>query len=282
MVSQAPPRLDHAVINVLHDMDAAVERFRAMGFFLTDRGYHSMGSINHLMMFGTDYLELIGLPGGDGPQRQEVVDSPAGLNGLVFAADDANGLHADLSARGLSVLAPLAFSRPVTLDGQEHQASFRTVRMAAGALQGGRVYFCEHRTPELVWQPQWQRHDNGVVAVAGFSIVVPDPQREAEIYADLLSTAARRLTSEESVIELGQFTLKLLTVDSYHKQFGRFAFDAGDRTAFMGALSLRTTSLRRARDCLAQFLPATELEFVANRSRVAASAAFGAVIDFVE
>ena len=222
------------------------------------------------------------MPGGDGPQRQEVVDSPAGLNGLVFATDDADRLHADLSSRGLSVLPPLAFSRPVTLDGKEQLAKFRTVRMAAGALQGGRVYFCEHQTPELVWQPQWQRHDNGVVAVQGFSIVVPDPQREADIYAELLSTAARHLSAEESAMVLGQFTLHLLTADCYHSRYGRFAFDAGDRTAYMGALCLRTTSLARARDCLAQVLQATELEQVATHSRVTASAAFGAVIDFVE
>ena len=44
-------RVDHAVINVLTGMDAAVERFRALGFAPTPRGYHPLGSINHLMMF---------------------------------------------------------------------------------------------------------------------------------------------------------------------------------------------------------------------------------------
>ncbi len=57
-------QLDHTVINVRFDMDRAEGLFRNLGFFLTERGYHSLGSINHLMMFGTDYLELIGLPAG--------------------------------------------------------------------------------------------------------------------------------------------------------------------------------------------------------------------------
>ena len=53
-------RLDHAVINVGVNMDAAEVLFTNLGFKLTPRGFHSTGSINHLAMFGADYLELIG------------------------------------------------------------------------------------------------------------------------------------------------------------------------------------------------------------------------------
>ena len=49
-------QLDHTVINVQFDMDRAEGLFRDLGFTLTPRGYHSLGSIKHLMMFGTDYL----------------------------------------------------------------------------------------------------------------------------------------------------------------------------------------------------------------------------------
>ena len=56
--------LDHVVINARDDMDDAADIYRRLGFTLTERGYHSLGSINHLAIFGTDYLELIGLPRG--------------------------------------------------------------------------------------------------------------------------------------------------------------------------------------------------------------------------
>ena len=52
--------LDHVVINVKDDMDLAQLVFSNLGFTLTPRGYHTLGSINHLMMFGSDYMELIG------------------------------------------------------------------------------------------------------------------------------------------------------------------------------------------------------------------------------
>ena len=56
------PTLDHVVINVRDRIDAGAETFRRLGFTLTPRGYHTLGSMNHLAMFGTEYLELIAAP----------------------------------------------------------------------------------------------------------------------------------------------------------------------------------------------------------------------------
>ena len=56
--------LDHVVINARDDMDRAADTYTRLGFTLTERGYHSLGSMNHLAMFGTDYLELIAIPKG--------------------------------------------------------------------------------------------------------------------------------------------------------------------------------------------------------------------------
>ena len=50
--------LDHVVINVKDDMDLAQLVFSNLGFTLTPRGYHTLGSINHLMMFGSDYMAV--------------------------------------------------------------------------------------------------------------------------------------------------------------------------------------------------------------------------------
>lgn len=49
MSVQVPqPILDHAVINVADQLDSASARFRRLGFQLTERGHHSLGSSNHL------------------------------------------------------------------------------------------------------------------------------------------------------------------------------------------------------------------------------------------
>ena len=115
-------RLDHAVINVGFEMDRAEASFENLGFTLTERGYHTLGSINHLMVFGTDYLELIGLPPGTENPRPDIAGAPLGINGLVFKTSDVEASYAHLRALGMDGDPPNAFSRPIKLPDGEHRA----------------------------------------------------------------------------------------------------------------------------------------------------------------
>ena len=176
------PALDHVVINTLRNMDAASDVFTALGFTLTPRGYHTLGSINHLMMTPGAYLELVGVP-ETGLQRQDVLDSPFGLNGLVIRTDDPDADYARLTGQGFPAMPPSEFSRPVTIDGQTQDARFRTVRFPLDTFAGGRVYFCQHLTPELVWRDEWLGHPNGFCGIDRFMIESPDAMQAAAIYA---------------------------------------------------------------------------------------------------
>ena len=274
--------VDHAVINVRYDMDAAVERFRDFGFTPTERGYHSLGSINHLMMFDADYLELVGVSAGAKRVRREIADSPAGLNGLVFATDNAARLHDGLAARGVPVEPVLPFHRPVTLDGVVHRASFRTVRLAPGYLQGGRVYFCEHETRHLVWRPEWQTHRNGVHGLAVVTVVLPEPAREAALYAGIVGGMSRHLSADESEVRFRGCTVRFVTPAGYGGRYGSYACDAGGRDAFMGALALRTSALARVRECLAGAHDVTDVQRSPDRITISAASACNTVIEFVE
>ncbi|MGH7714605.1 MAG: VOC family protein, partial [Vulcanimicrobiaceae bacterium] len=145
------PILDHAVIDVRDAVDEAVTLFRRLGFSLTARGYHTLGSVNHLAVFQSNYMELLGWERSAPPEtRPELSRFPAGLNGLVFRADDADTLTVSLTNAGLPAQPPLSFSRPVRLpNGAQMDARFRTVRFDPGTFGSTRLYFCEHFTPEL-------------------------------------------------------------------------------------------------------------------------------------
>ena len=93
--------LDHVVINARDDMDRAADIYRRLGFTLTERGYHSLGSINHLAMFGTDYLELIAVPKGATTGRMDLMAFPFGLNGLVFGSEDSAVTYESLAKVGV-------------------------------------------------------------------------------------------------------------------------------------------------------------------------------------
>ena len=125
------PALDHVVVDVRDQIDEAMRCFSALGFQLTPRGRHTLGSVNHLAMFATDYLELLGFA-EEGATRLEITRFPVGLNGLVFKTADADAVHRQAAAAGLPVLPVQAFSRPVTLDGAPRDARFRTTRLDPG------------------------------------------------------------------------------------------------------------------------------------------------------
>jgi hypothetical protein len=151
-ITQCP--LDHAVISVRDRMDEAATLFRRMGFALTDRGHHSTGSCNHLMVFERDYLELIGFPPAGQTIRPDLLQAPIGLDGLVLKATDPHAIHRALVTCGFPAAEPQALARKITLPGStvEQEARFNTVRRDAGA-----------RLASIVPVPRQQCHWNFLV-----------------------------------------------------------------------------------------------------------------------
>ena len=246
----AVSRLDHAVINVRYDLDGAEALFASLGFTLTPRGYHSHGSQNHLMMFATDYLELIAIP-EDGPiQRQDLVDAPVGINGVVFAANDVDEIYARLDRLGYAGDPPRAFHRPVAVGDGEADARFRTVTVRADVFPAGRVYFCEHLTPELVWRPEWQHQANGVDAITGVVTVATEAEAQAERYGALLDTDVEHGEGGELVVALSGSSLTVMTPEQYAERYDELVSALGRRSAIFGALTLATDNLGAVNDSL--------------------------------
>jgi len=184
-------KLDHLVINSHFALDKYSALFRQLGFTLTPKGYHSLGSINHLIMFADSYLELIGLPEQGEPLRRELLDSPPGLDGLVFASHDAAGTERQLQSAGFRAHPVQHFSREVVSGQARGEARFSAVRLAAGSFPAGRVYFCQHHTPEWVWRDEWIQPGS----IQRLTLVARNPQHTAEQYARLGETGLLKILS---------------------------------------------------------------------------------------
>ena len=52
----------------------------------------------------------------------------------------------------------------------------------------GRIFFCHHLTPDLVWRDEWRQHANGTVGVAGAVIAAEDPASVAGLFRTLFGT----------------------------------------------------------------------------------------------
>jgi hypothetical protein len=114
----------------------------------------------------------------------------------------------------------------LTLPGStiEQEARFTTVRFPRGALQGGRLYYCRHETPQFVWHPPFLSHANGAA-----------------------DGSAR--------ISLGTATLELLTPAVLHTTLGALACDPADadgqkRDAYMAMVTIRVRDITSAQDVL--------------------------------
>jgi catechol 2,3-dioxygenase-like lactoylglutathione lyase family enzyme len=273
-----PPVLDHVVIDVRDRMDEAARVFAALGFTLTPRGHHTLGSMNHLAMFATDYLELLGF-GADGGSRPELASFPIGLNGLVFKTADADVVHAHASSAGLPILPVQSFSRPVALVDGVQDAKFRTTRLDPTKIAMGRVYFCEHLTPELVWRAEWQSHPNGVRAVARVIIATPEPRRSAALFERLFGADMVCECDGMYIVTAGAGAawVHLMPPADVTAEFGDAVADAAGRREYLVGLELKVESLDRTKAHL-QSVPGVRVE--AERVVVPAAAAFNTTLVF--
>ena len=250
------PVLDHVVVNVMTRLDEVAAQFTRLGFQLTARGHHSLGSSNHLAVFGEGYLELLGfLPGNEG-RRPDLVGHPAGLTGLAFKADDPAQVYATMRARGVPVREPMSFARPVaapdgkTAEGMTAEARFTVITMPPEVVANGRTFLCHHHTPELVWRPEWQTHRNGALGIAEFVIASHEPQRTAALYETMFGPNLTAPVAGGLSFAAGALTVLMLkpeTVAARYRDAAPVSPDGADR---MVALAFAVTSLDAPRAVL--------------------------------
>ncbi|MCW5694278.1 MAG: VOC family protein [Pseudolabrys sp.] len=245
------PVLDHVVVNVMTRLDEVAAQFTRLGFQLTARGHHSLGSSNHLAVFGEGYLELLGfLPGNEG-KRPDLAGHPAGLTGLAFKADDPAQVYATMRARGVPVREPMSFARPVAApDRSTAEARFTVITMPPEVVANGRTFFCHHHTPELVWRPEWQAHRNGALGIAEFVIASHEPARTAALYEAMFGPHLTTPVAGGLSFAAGAMTVLILTPDAVAERYRDAAPVSPDGADRMVALAFAVRSLDAPRAVL--------------------------------
>ena len=195
--------IDHIVI-ATRDLDSTQDTFRRMGFTLTPRGHHTLGSQNHCVVFGQDYFELLMVPQRL-PGREYYYDFARigdGLAAVALKTDNARGAYGELSAAALAPSEPVDFSRPVQLPEGAKNASFRITQLGLEQTPGGQVFVCQHFTRDVVWRPEYQRHANTATGLAALAILSNDVPATAAAYERLFDVKARTI-DEGLLIDTG-------------------------------------------------------------------------------
>jgi hypothetical protein len=272
------PTLDHVVVNARDRLDQAADTYRRLGFTLTPRGYHTLGSINHLAMFGTDYLELVAVKPGDG-SRPEIIGAPVGLDALVFGTEDATATYEALSRNQIPIDPPEQFSRPVAIAGEAREAMFRATRLPRSAAPAGRLYFCQHLTRDLVWRDEWRRHANGSVGIARAVIAAEVPDTLGGLFAQMFGRDTVRATDDGCSLVLGLSRFDVVSPAALWEMFGGATPDSRGRRDYMAALTFRTLSLDAAETAL-EAGGVKGVDRIGTSVLVPATEAFGVTIEF--
>jgi len=241
--------IDHVVI-AARDLDSTQDTFRRMGFTLTPRGHHTLGSENHCVMFGHDYLELLMVPQRL-PGREYYYDFARigdGLAAIALKTDNARGAFGELTAAAFAPAEPVDFSRPVQFAGGEKIASFRITQLGLEQTPGGQVFLCQHFTRDAVWRPEYQTHANTATGLAALAIVSAEVGATAAAYERLFDVEARAI-DEGLLIDTGDTPIAVVSESALAKRLPGIWISARHQPC-MAALFVRVTDRNTAERAL--------------------------------
>jgi len=202
-VAQFPQGIDHPLVTV-RDHAAALELYRRMGFAPSPVSYHPWGSVTSLMMFKSNFIELIGIHDRSrfgtgsvngfcfGRQLGEFLDrGEEGVSLVALHSKDADADHARLVDAGLSSQGRIDFRRAMTLpDGRPDEAVVSLGLFIDPQLPDASNFICHQHRPELIWVPGWQQHPNAVDGIFSITYLADPAQLEPRwraLYGDAVT-----------------------------------------------------------------------------------------------
>ena len=187
--------LDHVAHFVPH-LDDASGCMQELGFTLTPFSAQShrsepggpltpAGAANRCIMLKRGYLELL-TPTGDtnvAGELRTAIKKYVGPHLIAFGTADPKADYERLDRMGFRPADLIALQREIdTPDGRE-TARFTVVRVPPETMAEGRIQYCQHHTPELLWQSRWLAHPNCARALNGVILCTADPREAAQRYA---------------------------------------------------------------------------------------------------
>ena len=199
--------IDHIIVAV-RDLEAARQGWARLGFTLTPRGRHiGQGTANYCIMFGCDYLELLGFVERDehAHRLETFLARREGPMSVAFAPEqNTEATAAALTARGLHPSAPRALGRALELPEGAVTPRFSLLNLPQDETSALDCFICGHLTPELVRRPDWLAHPNGVNGIAAVHLVADDPAALAPAYRRLFGDARVTATARGLEVDTGR------------------------------------------------------------------------------
>lgn len=246
--------VDHSIVGV-DDLEAARRSFENLGFTVTPRGRHiEWATANYCIMFGNEYVELLGIvdPTGYTAGLDTILaEQGEGILKLAFRSQDAERTRRYFDERGLAPDPVRELSRELELPEGTVLPEFSLLHPKAPALPGLSGFVCQHRTPELVWQPHWQAHRNTATGVRSYTILADDPSVLAEGWLRIFGARAVRRNGAGLYVETGTSRLDFLPFGQLPSAFEGLEF-GNTRSGRILGMTVTVTDLVETAVCLAE------------------------------
>ena len=178
--------LDHVLIAVRDLHDAGEVFSRDLGFTPTPEGTHpGRGTHNRLMVFGSEYLELIAVrdasEGSFRPTMGPFLQSREGLYMFALGTDDIDAAVGRARARGLTVENPADAAREAS--GGAPGYSWRFAGVPTADTPGSETFLIQHNSSiaqRYTVPADADSHANGALGVLYLAVAVRDVEDSAE------------------------------------------------------------------------------------------------------
>ena len=235
-MKRAVTGLDHVVVMV-DGIDAAEAAYRKLGFQVQPRGFHKkLSTANHLMIFDTDYFEILGIVEDTefNAERREWLKDGGGLANVALATEGADVAFEAFKAAGLNPDAPLFFDRAVEVAGKTELAKFRTVRIPKTNMPVVGFFVCEHLTPEFVYRPEWAAHPNGARGILGVTVIAEQPAKWIPELEKYFGSDSVKREGDGLVVDTGTQPIRYMTPKDYAVRYpGITPVRPGDHPALL-------------------------------------------------
>jgi len=282
--------IDH-IVHAVRGLDAAAALYRGLGFTVGGRNPHprEWGTHNRIVQTPDTFIELLGVADESGiaPQaprhfsfgafNRDFLKSREGLSMLVLKGRGAPDGQEFRSA-GIGDFALYDFAREGRRpDGTPLRFAF-TLAFASDPDSPDTGFFtCQHRhPPENFWNPEFQKHANGVTGVAGVVLVADEPARHRNFLQAFAGTQAMA-SGEGFAIETPRGTIEAVTPAAFLARYGAKPPDTSSGIR-LAAIRFAVADAGRLQDLSA--LAGIAGLYAGNAAVVGAEDAMGAVMVF--
>ena len=223
--------LDH-IVHAVHDLDAAADLYRRLGFTVGARNRHAWGTHNHIVQVPGFFVELLtvaepeklgtdGFSALFGTFNRLFLKQQEGLSLLILESANAVADVADFRAAKIGVSDAMRFEREAKRpDGSTVKVGFSLA--FARDPQAPQIGFaaCQQHFPENFWNPAFQQHANTVSGVAGVVLVAENPSDHHIFLSAMSGVRDLHATSSGVTATTPRGDIKAMDPAAFRSHFG--------------------------------------------------------------